>query len=166
VVAVNALYGTRVLALQRAAAHVQMVLESADLATSDPALVESLAEVPTTPDGRPRRYVSFASKFAHFFVSSERFPIYDSYADRMLLFHLGPSAERNHARPYEAFVRNIDTLRNECAIDCTYRELDRYLWVAGQYRAWTERKRGLNTELSRVFENPSAEQQTLLRAIS
>jgi len=35
--------------------------------------------------------MSFASKFAHFFIGAERVPIYDSYADQMLSLHLVPS---------------------------------------------------------------------------
>lgn len=45
VVAVNALYGTNVFALVRAAVHVEAVLGTADLADAGPELVELLAEV-------------------------------------------------------------------------------------------------------------------------
>jgi hypothetical protein len=165
VVAVNALYGTNVFALVRAARHVRAVLGSADLAKAGPELVELLASIPTTSNSQPRRYVSFASKFAHFFISSERFPIYDSYAERMLLFHLGPSAVRNQARPYEVFNWNLERLKRKYDLRGSYRELDRYLWVAGQYRAYAKGKRMLNTELLHLFDNPSAEQRALLRAL-
>ena len=80
---------------------------------------------PTTPTGQPRRYVSFASKFAHFFISQERFPIYDSYAERMLLLHLGASAMRDPGRPYEAFTENLRVLMREYVVKSSYRELDR-----------------------------------------
>lgn len=165
VVAINALYGTNVFALVRAATHVQTVLGSADLANAGPELVESLANIPTTSFARPKRYVSFASKFAHFFISAERFPIYDSYAEQMLLLHLGPSALRRRERPYEAFVVNVERLKLEYGLRCSYREMDRYLWVAGQYRAYAKGKRMLNTELLHLFENPSAEQRALLRTL-
>lgn len=165
VVAVNALYGTNVFALVRAATHVQAVLGSADLAKAGAELVESLADVPTTSTGRRRRYMSFASKFAHFFISAERFPIYDSYAEQMLLFHLGPLAVRDLVRPYQAFVANLERLKREYGLRCSYRELDRYLWVAGQHRAYANGKRTLNAELLHLFENPTAEQRALLRAL-
>lgn len=165
VVAINALYGTNVFALVRAATHVGKVLGSADLGSAGPELVESLANIPTTSDGRPRRYVSFASKFAHFFINSERFPIYDSYAERMLSLHLGASAVRDPARPYEAFTANLGRLMHEYGLGCSYRELDRYLWLAGQYRAYEKGGRMLNTELVHLFDNPSAEQRALLRTL-
>lgn len=165
VVAVNALYGTNVFALVRAATHVHAILGSADIATAGPELVESLANIPTTSQARSKRYVSFASKFAHFFVDAERFPIYDSYAERMLVLHLGPSRKRETARPYVAFVENLARLKREYGLRCTYRELDRYLWVGGQHRAHANGKRALNAELLHLFEKPSPEQRTLLRAL-
>ncbi len=125
VVAINALYGTNVFALVRAATHVQRVLAASDVATAGPELVESLANIPTTSGGRTRRYVSFASKFAHFFVSADRFPIYDSYAERMMVLHVGTSAGHDPARPYEAFVANLERLKRERGLRSTYRELDR-----------------------------------------
>lgn len=166
VVAVNALYGTNVLALGRAASHVQKVLAAADISEAGPELIESLANIPTTPTGRPRRYVSFASKFAHFFISPERFPIYDSYAERMLMLHLGSSAIRDSGRPYKAFMENLRTLMRDYDVKCSYRELDRYLWLAGLYLVYTKGERRLNSELLNLFDSPSTEQQALLRKVS
>lgn len=165
VVVVNALYGTNVFALVRAATHVHAVLGSADIANAGPELVESLANIPTTPQARAKRYVSFASKFAHFFIGPERFPIYDSYAERMLVLHLGSTAKREPARPYESFVANLVRLKREYGLRCSYRELDRYLWVGGQYRAYVNGKRMLNAELRQLFEKPSPEQRSLLGAL-
>lgn len=165
VAAVNSLYGTNVFALVRAATHVHNVLTVADLLNTGAELVESLADIPTTAGARLRRYVSFASKFAHFFISADRFPIYDSYAERMVQYHVGPSAVRNVKRPYETFVTNLERLRRQHALRSTYRELDRYLWLAGQFRAYAGGKRTLNAELLRVFENPSPQQRRLLRLL-
>jgi DNA-binding ferritin-like protein (Dps family) len=165
VVAINALYGTNVFALVRAATHVQKVLGSGDLAKAGPELVESLANIPTTSNARLRRYVSFASKFAHFFISPERFPIYDSYAERMVSLHLGSAAVRKPARPYEAFTANLERLKSEYGLRCSYRELDRYLWIAGLYRAYGNGERMLNAELLHLFDNPSAEQRALLATL-
>lgn len=161
-VAVNALYGTNVFAIVRAAGHVHTVLGSVDRANAGPELIESLADVPTTSNGRRRRHVSFASKFAHFFISADRFPIYDFYAERMLVLHLGSSAKRNRARPYEAFVANIETLKRVNGLECSYRELDRYLWVAGLHRAYLSGERRINAELLRVFADPSDAQSEFI----
>ena len=66
-VAVNQLYGTRVLAIPRMAQHVADVMR-------DPGrenLVEELAILSSR--GKERRHLSFASKFAHFFVDKDRY---------------------------------------------------------------------------------------------
>jgi DNA-binding ferritin-like protein (Dps family) len=83
----------------------------------------------------------------------------------MLMLHLGLSAVRNPARPYEAFTANLEGLKLEYGLRCSYRELDRYLWIAGQHRAYAKGERRLNTELLHLFDNPSAEQRALLRAL-
>ena len=135
VVAINALYGTNVFALVRAARHVEAVLATIELSKGGPELVESLANIPTTSGAKPRRYVSFASKVAHFFISPEGFPIYDSYAERMLLLHMGSSAARDPARPYEVFTANLEALKTKCGLESSYRELDRYLAYYNHDRA-------------------------------
>lgn len=165
VAAVNALYGTNVLALMRAAIHVQKILGSVDLTKAGPALVESLADIPTTANARPRRYVSFASKFAHFFCSRERFPIYDSYALSMVAYHLGSATAKNPARPYEAFTRNLQRLKRQSGLECSYSELDRYLWIRGLYSAYEKGARRLNAELLQLFEKPTGRQRVLLQVL-
>lgn len=72
--AINQLYGTNVYALGRMAEHVAQVLAEGQ---SDD-LVERLATLNT--NGKPRRHLSFASKFAHFYIDKDRFPIFDRYA--------------------------------------------------------------------------------------
>lgn len=162
---VNQLYGTNVYALTRMAGHVATVLDGADMTAggdmlADAALVERLAALPKTP-GQPsaRRHASFASKFAHFFIDRERFPIYDSYAERMVAYHPG-SKQRvtNLIHPYQAFVQNLHTLRERAGITCSAAELDRYLWLAGLYRAWRCNPNSqINIEVARLFESPSVE---------
>ena len=165
VAAIDALYGTNVYAKVRAARHAQAIIGSANLSSAGLELVESLARVPPAEGGRPQRHLSFASKFAHFFIDAERFPIYDSYAQRIVSLHLGPSAVRDRGRPYEAFVRNLDRLKSESGLGCTYRELDHYLWIAGLYRAHLGGKRELNAELRNLFLRPSTEQRVLLETL-
>jgi len=53
----------------------------------------------------------------------------------------------------------------------TTRELDRYLWLAGQLRAgkgllpWRRPRTGINSELQRLFLTPAVEVQELTRAV-
>jgi hypothetical protein len=165
VVAVNSLYGTNVYATIRMANHVTSVLAQPDLGTAGAELVKQLADLPPTErQKRKRHHYSFASKFAHFFVDEERFPMMDSYALKMLKFHLG----RRHystdpANPYAAFVSNLQQLKRLSGINCSNRRLDRYLWLAGQYAAWKKSaKREINAEIAAMFTQASGEVAALL----
>jgi len=167
-VAINALYGTNIFAITRMAEHVKGVIAKSDLASAGPELVEQLAALPKTAgQKKPRLYFSFASKFAHFFIDPERFPILDNYAAKTLVFHLG---EKNMAKrpghPYLAFVENLLRLRTAADLTCSTRELDHYLWVAGEYRAWRGKPDvQINMEMRRLFEAPSASDGADLRLL-
>jgi hypothetical protein len=81
VVAINQLYGTNIYAVIRMAQHITEIMHIADkLEASE--LVEQLASL------SDRKHRSFASKFAHFFIDMERFPIYDSFAVKTVAHHL------------------------------------------------------------------------------
>jgi hypothetical protein len=85
--AVNSLYGTNVYAISAAARRVEDLLDGKDLRSAGPELVEEMASI-RLPEGKVRHCPSFASKLAHFFIDYDRFPIYDSYAVKMLRDHL------------------------------------------------------------------------------
>ncbi|GHO80505.1 hypothetical protein KSD_82760 [Ktedonobacter sp. SOSP1-85] len=72
VVVVNQLYGTNILAVTRMAEHVTTIMLSAGGRNAFD-LVEQIALF------SGKKHLSFASKFAHFFIDMERFPIYDSF---------------------------------------------------------------------------------------
>ncbi len=159
-VAVNELYYTNVFAIVSMAEHMAKVLNERGVA-SDAGLVDRLAVSSTNT----RRFVSFASKFAHFFVDSDRFPIFDSFVLSMIKLHLG--VRKNiwtSAQPYAEFFEMFRRVQTLACPTCTNRELDRYLWVAGQYRAWMKnRKAQINGELRTAFENQANSNQ--LRAV-
>lgn len=160
VVAVNALYGTNVYALVRMADHIGNVLKETDPAKAGPELVEAIAALPVASAAeKPKRHRSFASKFAHFFIDPERFPIYDRYADAMVRLHLGNAVGRAPEHPYAAFAAKFRRVMGEVTGWWgSSRELDRYLWVAGLYRELRKNpKAPINLEARRVFENPSAD---------
>jgi hypothetical protein len=165
VVAVNALYGTNVYATTRMAKHVASVLALADLRTAGAELVERLADLPRTEgQKRQRHHYSFASKFAHFFVEEERFPIMDSYALKTLKRHLGRRGYLDDpAHPYPAFVSNLQELKRRSGVNCSNRHLDRYLWLAGEYAAWKKTSAAaINAELSALFAHASGDVAALL----
>lgn len=168
VVAVNALYGTNLYAVTRMAKHVTGVLTASDPAATGSDLVERLAALPATEgQQRKRRHYSFASKFAHFFLDAERYPIMDSYAVSMLKRHLGRRRYSDDKdRPYAAFVRNFQELKRLSGFTGSNRELDRYLWLAGEHAAWKKkRRRAINAEVAALFAHPPADVAALLDAL-
>ncbi len=165
--AVNALYGTNVLAIYRMAKHVQGVLTKAGSGVEPWLLVERIAALPS-PDDKPRRLcLSFASKFAHFFLDAEQYPIKDWYAESTLRFHLGRGNTVNDKEhPYRAYVTNHRRVKELSALDPTNRELDHYLWLAGQYRTWKKNPEArLSREIRELFEDPTPEVAADLNAL-
>jgi len=129
-IAVNALYGTFIIAISQVADCVGRVLETAH--ASGPGLVEELVvEIRTIT--KQRNY-SFASKYAHFFVDPD-LPILDSYAEWMVAKHLGAMKSKNPKR-YLQFTEDIESLKRLAGLTCSCAELDAYLWVAGEYWSW------------------------------
>ncbi len=154
---VNQLYGTNVYALTRVGAHVAEVMAQPD--RDD--LVERLAAVPT--DCKVRRHLSFASKFAHFFVDKDRFPIFDSHAARGLRHHLdGTRLPYDDPPAYADYVEAMGALTALSGVECSGRELDRYLWLSGLYRAWRRNARAkINVEARDLFIG--AEREPMVR---
>ena len=157
VAAVNALFATNVYAVIRMAAHARQTIGGVDLEHAGPELVEAVAALPPAiGTNNTRRHTSFASKFAHFFVDGERFPIYDKYAAAIVRLHLGRAAVGDPVHPYAAFVTNFQRLRNLSGWTGSGRSLDRYLWLAGIYRAWRRDPSKVNVEAARLFTDPPA----------
>jgi hypothetical protein len=168
--AVNTLYGANVLAIRRIAQHIEEVMAGADARNTGPDLVERIASCPGAEGGKERNFVSFASKFCHFFVEGERFPIYDSDARRALSLHLGKRVYPATTRTtYGAYLNALNHLRTEANLQCTGSELDRYLWVTGLYLKWKRERPAknpqINVELKRVFETPDSEEAALLEVM-
>ena len=168
-VAVNSLYGTNVLATFRMAKHVKQILEKTDVSTAGWDLVENLAQLPPGDDEKKgRQFISFASKFAHFFIN-ERFPIMDSYAVAMVNLHLGRhNHEKDSDYPYCAFVENLRELKALANLNLSGLDLDHYLWISGEYLAFQkdqskaqisedQSKVQISRELRTLFENPAGE---------
>jgi hypothetical protein len=153
--AINQLYGTQIKAIIPLALHVSSTLRGVDPAARGIGLVDDIALF--VHNGRSRRQISFASKFCHFFVDKERFPIYDGAAQRALKFHLGARYLEHANRKYAAFYENFQRLRAVAGIQGSVRELDHYLWIVGMYIRWKRDPR-INAELRRAFEHPTRDQ--------
>ncbi|MFT5324191.1 MAG: hypothetical protein ACI8P0_002051 [Planctomycetaceae bacterium] len=156
-VAVNTLYGTNVYAVQPVAQHVCQVLQQVNLESAGPELVERLAMVRLSDSTKPRRRHSFASKFAHRFIDADRFPILDGFAETMVKRHLGNLAQTSRNERYVAFADNVSLLRELSGIDCSGREFDHYLWLAGAWRAVQNPKSRVSREVVELFQSTDSE---------
>jgi len=161
-VAINSLYRTNIYAIVRVAAHVQRTLGRPDLRSAGPELVERMAACPMT-DGTVRSLPSFASKFAHFFIAPERFPILDRYAETALRRHLGREAIKDPLRPYLAFARNIECFRKCLGFRVTLADLDHYLFIAGQHLEWSDKREqaAIGMEMKAMFMRGGKDLQRL-----
>jgi hypothetical protein len=156
VATINALYGTNVYAIFKVAENIHRLLKDTDPENVDIGHVEQVAMIPDID----KRFTSFASKFAHFFIG-ERFPIKDSYAERTIRYHLGRGKwEKHSGKPYEEFVVNFTKLKDSCAFNGSIREFDYYLWLAGLFREWEKKKdkAQINQEARGFFEDVNNEE--------
>lgn len=157
--AVNQLYGTNVLAITRMAKHISRVMSIRGDTPPDLSVVEEIAELRDPADGgEMRRHLSFASKFAHFYINEEMFLIYDSYAAMILNYHLrGRAVIPYNAPPYTQYIADLKALQEQAGISCSTSELDAYLWLAGLYVEWRKpRSDGklpkINREVRELFQ--------------
>jgi hypothetical protein len=161
-VAVNAIYGTNVVAILKLRSHVESVLHKHDLSKAGPDLVDEIAKTPKDMDGKSRTRTSFASKFCHFFICAERFPIYDDAAREALKLHFGKRVKPHH---YKSFHSCISQLKESAGFECSVRTIDHYLWLTGMYLRSLKANPKINSELLALFKNPSIEQKIELDAL-
>lgn len=161
VVVLNQFYSTYVMAVDRMTTWILQIMDKETQAVAEVELVEQIAALPMTPKQKgPRNHTSFASKFAHFFIDTERFPIFDSSAVGMIKIHLGRNAcieDKDHE--YSAYFKNFNSLRRrtQLPLSYTYEDLDRYLWLAGLYRDWkTKADPKINREVEELFKSLTA----------
>jgi hypothetical protein len=149
---VNTLYGTNLKATHRMARHIEGVLGAGGLDQDPAALIDAIANLWTGDSGGGPKHRSFASKFCHFFIDGDRFPIFDKAARDALRLHLGPEAIRGCETSYPAFVGALAQLRGAHSVDASPRDLDRYLWIAGMYLEYAKGRRDINRDLLVLFE--------------
>jgi hypothetical protein len=155
-VAVNALYQGGIIAIGPIAEYLESKLPP--LHDFTVGLIEEMAtEISTIT--KDRHHV-FLSKFAHFFLNSD-LPILDRFAEWMVERHLGLKHSCDPKR-YFIFAANIQKLKKEAGLTCSWEELDHYLWIAGEYWCWkrnpkTRIYRELRDHFERLKTNPDTE---------
>lgn len=155
--ALDRLYNVKVRgqAIHRLARHIAEVMP---MPPQDPvAVVQAIIAAP----GVEKEYKCFASKFAHFFIDPQRFPIYDSFSRKQTAYHLG----RPIPESYGAFYRGVCDLIRRSGVSACFRELDHYLWLAGKYRAFRKGQRNIGAELLALLQNRSSEVKALREAL-
>lgn len=129
------------------------------------AIVEAIAPLPV--GGKTYWYLAFASKFAHWFINPERIPIYDSWGVKGLRHHFGRL--KWGASDYGAFMGYVGELQRLRGLSCSLRELDWYLWLSGQLRAWQASERrekvSLSGKVRALFESHEPAVKSLLRQL-
>lgn len=152
VATVNTLYGTNLKATHRMAQHIAGILPNGAELLDPTEVVEAIAALPDAAGEVPRRHRSFASKFCHFFIDPNEFPILDSAARDALRMHLGPEAARDAESGYAGFCGALANLRRAYGLSVPTRDLDRYLWIAGMYLEFAKGRRDINRDLLAVLE--------------
>lgn len=127
---VNQLYNARHDQVLRASRRIAEVMADRP---ADPVRIVELVAPLARGDGE-WTYLSFASKFGHFFVDHDAIPVYDNWAVQALRHHFGRLRWGSEPDYYRAFVGYVYALRDTCVPTCSLRELDRYLWLSGMYR--------------------------------
>jgi hypothetical protein len=104
--------------------------------------------------------IVFASKFAHFFIDANAFPIYDQYASMLVHFYIDKlNEEEQPYSKYGIFYKKFFHLKRQLekrdSISYSTKIIDCYLWLAGQYVAL---KKGIKKKFyiaSRIrFDDP------------
>jgi hypothetical protein len=138
-ITLNQLYATNVRAIIRVAGHVVEVLEQ-ESGPPGLAVVEKISVLSKAgPGGRHCR--GFASRYCHLFVAADRFPIMDDFAGDALDYHLTPRGRSHYRRrpfTYLTYAADVNRLRAALNPAPSYAEFDHYLWLRGQWLAFTE----------------------------
>jgi len=98
--------------------------------------------------GGKRLGLVFTSKYCHFH-QPHKFPIYDSFAKYALSKLLGEKLVG-----YREFKSGIDRLISESGLSITYKQMDEYLWLYGQWLCFKEGKeKKLANEIKNVIKS-------------
>ncbi len=106
-------------------------------------IVEKIAQIKPDPYPRPVGPV-FASKYCHFHYP-QIFPIYDKFA-RFALSDLLEKKKGEYNGKYALFKSDLDDLMEKLSWKTSYKEIDKYLWLYGQ---WVEYKKYKDKPLMR-----------------
>ncbi len=160
--AIDRLYSTNVRgqAIHQVVCQIVKVMKGMKMPPEDPvAVVEEIIEAPDVG----KHYRSFASKFAHFFIDSKLFPIYDSFCRRQTADHLGRPMRQLES--YCDFYQATCELIERSGLSPSLREIDHYLWLAGTYHDFLAGQRKIGAEVIALFQCKSPEVEKDLKIL-
>lgn len=159
-VALQALDTGRMFGLERWAAHTERLLAGVDPRSVEFDIVERLADVPGISARERKGAVTVASRFAHYFLDVDRFPVFDTWSE-LELARLDATPNPSSSR-YVRFATRLASVATELGIGRP-RRLWSYLWLAGQLRAWRRsRRRSIHRAARTLFETHASELDLLL----
>ncbi len=126
--------------------HVQRVVERIDRRRVGPEFVDLVAEPQRRHGRQTMRSLTFASRFAHFFLDPDSFPMLDGWTERALANCIERSTDAPDASRYTRFYVDHARLASAFA-PARPSDVCRFLWLRGQYTAW---KRNSRTPISRA----------------
>jgi hypothetical protein len=140
VAALNALYSTRILALQDVASHIFERGKEVDsaLALGAPEIVDAIAVVRISATGKERRNYSFASKYCSWHKQGS-YPIWDSRVKAYLTWlRQRPKGSFLVKNPdswteYREFVEMVNSLRSVYRLGgFGFKQIDQFLYTEGE----------------------------------
>jgi hypothetical protein len=95
----------------------------------------------------------FASKYCHFHVPL-KYPILDSFAKKGLK-HIMDKATLVRYDSYSNFVSDLDLVISKIGGNVSYKEMDIYLYLLGQYLDYSKGRIKISSNIKAVFNNMS-----------
>lgn len=131
----NAFYSTNIFSTYTVAKHILNLDIDKRLADGDDEIVNLIANV-KMPNGKIRNNYSFASKYCSH-QWPERYPIYDSFVEKMLMHFQKQEGfytfRRDDLRDYAKFREILERFKEFFNLhEYGLKEIDKYLWQAGK----------------------------------
>jgi hypothetical protein len=161
-VALQALDSGRAFGAERWAANAERLLAGVDPRSVALEVVEQLATASQRSAGEHKGALTFASRFAHYFLDVDRFPVLDAWSEAELARLAPPDASATSR--YAEFAARHARVAAELGI-ARPRQLWCCLWLVGQYRAWRRNpRRSIHRAARALFEARPADAALLLAA--
>lgn len=129
----NDFYSTNIFSIFPVAKNIYELKIDSRLKKGDLNLVNDISKV--TISGKNKNFYSFASKYcSHHFPN--KYPIYDSYLDEVLRYFRKKDEffefKNKDLKEYKKYHNILNSFKEFYKIDCSLKDLDRYLWQLGK----------------------------------